>query len=54
MAMAHPPPLPSKDWAGGGLMGMGQNGTHIGQVLKASAQGLPCHKAAVRSTGATG
>lgn len=42
------PPLPPKgktvtgpDWAEEGLVGVGQNGTHIGQVLEAPAQGLP-------------
>lgn len=47
MAPAHSLPLPSKGkaaigpgWVGEGLVGMGQNGTHTGQVLKAPAQDL--------------
>lgn len=47
MALAHPPPHPPKgkaaigpDWVGEGLVGMRQNGTHVGQVLETPAQGL--------------
>lgn len=48
MALAHPSLLPSSrkaaigpHWVGEGLVSIGQNDTHVGQVLKAPAQDLP-------------